>query len=315
MTDRSDTLDPKALDEALDQAHLPALLMSLVHLTGDASLLTQERWPEYVLMADGKLGGYSPEVQAGIRALAKAAITAFMEGAPLPPQPSPAIVRKMMDWIAGADIPDQYADFLTDELHLDGVDNNLPDWSSPTLKAAAKRMKVLVVGAGMSGLLTGIRLKQAGIDFTILEKNADAGGTWFENVYPGCRVDNPNHMYSYSFEPNHDFPQFYSTQPVLLDYFRRVTDRHGLRDHIRFGDHRRGGRVRRGAQRLADQGQARHGQRARVPRGQTPWSRRWASFEISCAIPTSRGWRASRGRASTPPAGAMTLTSPASAWR
>ena len=225
----------KTLDDALAAAHLPALLMSLVHLTGDASLLTQERRPEYVLLADGKLGGYSPEVQADVRARAKAAITAYVEGgARLPPRLAPQTVRLMMDWIAGVDIPDQYADFLTDELHLDGVDTNAPDWSAPTLKAAAARIKVLVVGAGMSGLLTGIRLKQAGIDFTIIEKNADAGGTWFENIYPGCRVDNPNHMYSYSFEPNDDFPQFYSTQPVLLDYFRRVADRHGLRDNIRF---------------------------------------------------------------------------------
>jgi 4-hydroxyacetophenone monooxygenase len=234
MTTPSPTLS-QTVDDALAAAHLPALLMSLVHLTGDASLLTPERRPQYVLLADGRLGGYSPEIQADIRARAKAAITAYVEGgAPLPPRPSPETVRRMMDWIAGVDIPDQYADFLTDELHLDGVDTNAPDWSSPTLKAAAARMKVLVVGAGMSGLLTGIRLKQAGIEFTILEKNADAGGTWFENIYPGCRVDNPNHMYSYSFEPNDDFPQFYSTQPVLLDYFRRVADRHGLRDHIRF---------------------------------------------------------------------------------
>ena len=230
MTDLS-----KTLDDALAAAHLPALLMSLVHLTGDASLLTEERRPQYVLLADGKLGGYSPEVQADIRARAKAAITAHVEGgALLPPRLAPQTVRRMMDWIAGVDIPDQYTDFLTDELHLDGIDTNAPDWSAPKLKTAAARMKVLVVGAGMSGLLTGIRLKQAGIDFTIIEKNADAGGTWFENVYPGCRVDNPNHMYSYSFEPNDDFPQFYSTQPVLLDYFRRVADRHGLRDNIRF---------------------------------------------------------------------------------
>ncbi|MGH7016094.1 MAG: flavin-containing monooxygenase, partial [Caulobacteraceae bacterium] len=43
-----------------------------------------------------------------------------------------------------------------------------------------------------------------------------------------------NHMYSYSFEPNHDFPQFYSTQGVLLDYFRKVASKHDLRPHIRF---------------------------------------------------------------------------------
>jgi 4-hydroxyacetophenone monooxygenase len=140
----------------------------------------------------------------------------------------------MMDWIAGVDVPAHYAPFLTDELQLTGVDTRAPDWSSAKLKRAAARMKVVVVGAGMSGLLAGIRLKQAGIDFTIVEKDADVGGTWLENVYPGCRVDNPNHMYSYSFEPNHDFPQFYSTQKVLLSYFQRVADKHDLRDRIRF---------------------------------------------------------------------------------
>jgi 4-hydroxyacetophenone monooxygenase len=227
-------VDEAELDAALAQAHLPALLMSLIHLTGDGSLLTAERRPTYVLLADGKLGGYSPEVQADIRARARAAILAYLGGAPLPPAPSRATVRRMIDWIAGADVPEHYAPFLLDELALDGTSTKVPDWSGPKLAAAAKGLKVVVVGAGMSGLLTGIRLKQAGIDFTIIEKNPDVGGTWFENVYPGCRVDNPNHMYSYSFEPNHDFPQYYSTQPVLLDYFRRVADKHQLRDHIRF---------------------------------------------------------------------------------
>ena len=79
--------------------------------------------------------------------------------------------------------------------------------------------------------------------FTILEKNADVGGTWLENVYPGCRVDNPNHMYSYSFEPSHDFPYHFSPQQVLLDYFRAFADKHDLRAHIRFDDHGRGRRA------------------------------------------------------------------------
>ncbi|HEY5070828.1 MAG TPA: NAD(P)/FAD-dependent oxidoreductase [Caulobacteraceae bacterium] len=229
MTDISDTLD-----DALAQAHLPALLMSLVHLTGDDSLLTTERRPAYVLLADGRDGGYPPKVQSDIRQRAKSAITDYLSGAPLPSQPTPTTVRRMMDWIAGVDIPPHYAPFLMDELGLGGIDTKSPDWSAPKLRQAARKLKVVVVGAGMSGLLAGIRLKQAGIDFTIIEKNADVGGTWLENVYPGCRVDNPNHMYSYSFEPNHDFPQFYSTQDVLLDYFRKIADKHGLRAHIRF---------------------------------------------------------------------------------
>ncbi len=222
------------IDEALAQAHLPALLMSLVHLTGDEGLLTHERRPTYELMADPAMGGFSEAVRTDLLARARSAIKAHLEGAPMPPPPPPEVVQRMMDWIAGQDIPTHYAPFLIDELQLRGTDTKAPDWSTPKLRAAAKSMKAIVIGAGMSGLLAGIRLQQAGIDFTILEKNADAGGTWFENTYPGCRVDNPNHMYSYSFEPNHDFPQFYSTQPVLLKYFKGIAEKYDLRKNIRF---------------------------------------------------------------------------------
>ena len=92
----------------------------------------------------------------------------------------------------------------------------------------------MIIGAGMSGLLAGVRLKQAGVPFTIVEKNPDVGGTWFENTYPACRVDNPSHLYSYSFEPNHEWPAHFSTQPVLLAYFQAMADKHDLRPHIRF---------------------------------------------------------------------------------
>ncbi len=86
----------------------------------------------------------------------------------------------------------------------------------------------------MSGLLAGHRLAQAGVDFLIVEKNDDVGGTWYENSYPGCRVDNPNHNFSYSFAQRHDWPFHYSTQPVLHGYFRDCADAFGLRDGIRF---------------------------------------------------------------------------------
>jgi cation diffusion facilitator CzcD-associated flavoprotein CzcO len=69
---------------------------------------------------------------------------------------------------------------------------------------------------------------------SILDKNDDVGGTWHESVYPGCRVDNPNHNYSYSFAQRHDWPFHYSTQDVLHDYFRQCADAFGVRRHIRF---------------------------------------------------------------------------------
>jgi 4-hydroxyacetophenone monooxygenase len=222
------------LDTALAEAHLPALLMAVVHLTGDASLLTPEHRAAYDPFVDANLGVYPEEVQADIRARAKSAIEAHLAGAAIAPEPSRATIRKMMDCVAGADIPEHYFEFLSEEIGMGGLDTKTVRWEGAPLKAAASKMHVLVIGAGMSGLLMGFRLSQAGVPFTIVEKNADVGGTWLENTYPGCRVDNPNHMYSYSFEPSHDFPQHYSPQPVLLDYFRRFTEKHDLRRNIRF---------------------------------------------------------------------------------
>jgi len=227
MTDRD-------LDEALAAAHLPSLAAALVHLTGDAGLVGRDRWPVYDFFSDSKIGGYSLARQAELREAARAAIQAHLAGTPLPPQPSFETVRKMMDFVAGAEIPEHYAPFLMEELQMSGVDPKQPDWSSQKLKAAASKLPVVVIGAGMSGLLAGIRLQQAGIPFTIVEKNADVGGTWFENSYPDCRVDNPSHLYSYSFEPNHEWPNHFSPQPVLLAYFKNVAKKHGLRAHIRF---------------------------------------------------------------------------------
>ena len=86
----------------------------------------------------------------------------------------------------------------------------------------------------MSGILAAIRLKQAGVGFTVVDKNAGVGGTWFENRYPGCRVDSPNHTYSYSFAPE-DWPQHFSPQRVLRAYFERIATEHGIHDKVRLG--------------------------------------------------------------------------------
>ena len=92
-----------------------------------------------------------------------------------------------------------------------------------------------IIGAGMSGILAAHRLQQAGVDCVVLEKNRDVGGTWLENTYPGCRVDVFNHVYSYSGEQRPDWPEYHSSQPVLLDYFRDCARRWGIGNRIRFG--------------------------------------------------------------------------------
>ena len=79
---------PENLDAILQEAHLPALLMSLVHMTGNAEVLTDDMLPVYDFFGDSKLGGYSQPVQDALRANAAAAIKAYLTGqTPLPPEP------------------------------------------------------------------------------------------------------------------------------------------------------------------------------------------------------------------------------------
>jgi cation diffusion facilitator CzcD-associated flavoprotein CzcO len=97
-------------------------------------------------------------------------------------------------------------------------------------------LDALIVGAGMSGLLAAIRLKQAGFgNLLIVERSDGLGGTWWSNRYPGCACDIPSHFYSYSFAPNPDWTRAYPQQSEILTYFNRVADKYGVRPHVRFG--------------------------------------------------------------------------------
>jgi cation diffusion facilitator CzcD-associated flavoprotein CzcO len=92
---------------------------------------------------------------------------------------------------------------------------------------------VAIIGSGFSGLGMAIRLKQAGMnDFVVLERAGEVGGTWQANTYPGCACDVPSHLYSFSFAPNPDWTQTYSTQPEIWAYLRRVADDFGVRPHV-----------------------------------------------------------------------------------
>jgi cation diffusion facilitator CzcD-associated flavoprotein CzcO len=94
----------------------------------------------------------------------------------------------------------------------------------------------VVIGTGFSGLGMAIQLKKDGRDdFVVLEKAADVGGTWRDNTYPGCACDIQSHMYSFSFAQNPRWSRSFSPQPEIWQYLRDVTDRYGLREHIRFG--------------------------------------------------------------------------------
>ncbi len=95
---------------------------------------------------------------------------------------------------------------------------------------------VIVIGAGFSGLGMGIALDRAKLhDFVILERDAEVGGTWWANQYPGCACDVESQLYSFSFELNPRWSHTFARQPEILAYLKGVADKYDLRRRIRLG--------------------------------------------------------------------------------
>jgi cation diffusion facilitator CzcD-associated flavoprotein CzcO len=96
-------------------------------------------------------------------------------------------------------------------------------------------VRVAIIGAGPGGLCMAKELLDAGItDFTVLEKWAGVGGTWFINRYPGCACDVQSALYSFSWELKTDWSRPYGTQPEILAYFEHIADKYAILPHCRF---------------------------------------------------------------------------------
>lgn len=222
------------LDKALDEACIPALMMSMVHMSGDTHAL--ERWPnpQPQQMLEKMDGGLNFEQLAALKHEAIDQIADFHNsGAKATMSFAPETLASMLSFAVGEDsVASNYSDMMLEELAITGVDAKRVDIEPAAVAQSSAR--VVIIGAGMSGLLLAMRLQQAGIDYLILEKNAGVGGTWFENRYPGCRVDIASHAYSFSFEHDYQWAQLFGQHDQLREYFNKFANKHQLLKNIRF---------------------------------------------------------------------------------
>ncbi|ETI24668.1 hypothetical protein G647_04037 [Cladophialophora carrionii CBS 160.54] len=100
-----------------------------------------------------------------------------------------------------------------------------------------RKLKIVCIGAGFSGLTLSHKIQHEWkledvIDLQIYEKNADVGGTWYENTYPGAACDIPAHAYTFLFEPNPDWSQFYPSQPEIQAYIKATVAKYNLDKYV-----------------------------------------------------------------------------------
>ncbi|MDG2025074.1 MAG: NAD(P)/FAD-dependent oxidoreductase [Actinomycetota bacterium] len=224
------TLDPdeQIFADAIEVANIPTLLMVIVQLTGELEWLeapyTPKRQPG---LGDNDSGGLDPRHQREVREAALEAILAWRAGRAVAlPEPDEELIVRMLSVSMAETVPSEYGQFTAAQLgqvkFLDHEPVNAP-----------ADFKVLVIGAGVSGLCAAINLQMLGINFEVVERNSTVGGVWWENHYPGAGVDTPNHLYSYSFAP-YDWQKYFCLRDELHAYLEHVCDNFEVRNNIRF---------------------------------------------------------------------------------
>ena len=119
-----------------------------------------------------------------------------------------------------------FADFSRDP-HVKAPVNRPPSTES---------VDVLIVGGGITGLLTAVELGRAGVaNFQIIEKGADFGGTWYWNRYPGIACDCESLIYIPMLEELGYTPSAkYSPGEEILAHLCRIGDEFGLYENTYF---------------------------------------------------------------------------------
>nr|MCS5635042.1 4-hydroxyacetophenone monooxygenase [Myxococcota bacterium] len=147
------TEDDAFIAKALESASIPTLMMSMIHISGETGILEGATRPQPAMLGDtqGQLG---EEEQAAIRAQAFEVLKKFRdEGCQLPPPPSRDTVLSMMRFAVGEEVPNAYVPMMLEEMDLEGSDSRAFKWKDEQAATKAENFHVLVIGAGMSGLL------------------------------------------------------------------------------------------------------------------------------------------------------------------
>ena len=217
----------KNIDEIVADAELPPLLAAMYVSSGDEAFIADRFRPNQgkLLLTVVPQGGMSQDAQREARALLSQRLGEFVPDVAIGDAPRQRVIRAI--------------DFLTEgkgSKHHDLLFHELGLASTPAEAIdIAPGFKVAIIGAGISGLSAARELSRSGIDYLVLEKNPDVGGTWLDNVYPGARLDTNNFAYSFSWEHRLSWPDQFSKQKDILQYLQETSDKHDLRSAIRFG--------------------------------------------------------------------------------
>lgn len=224
--------DDAKLRQVLAAADAAPMMLALVHLTGNTQWL--DKAAPYIQGGWSYQHSFPPALVDEIRQRLHAAIHTVACGEAQPARIDKGLMSRMMNTSVGQAVPSEYEAVFYEETQIEGKDPKTVAWRKSVAPETLAQYNVVVIGAGFSGIGMGIKLAEAGVPFTVIEKNDQVGGTWYENSYPGVAVDTPNHFYSYSFAPNPAWSRYFARGGEIQDYILQVVQHSGIREHIQF---------------------------------------------------------------------------------
>ncbi len=228
----------EASDQTIDDAvkHIDPLVLRglLYQLTGDETVAAIPTSTVSIGFRGDGAAIVDPDHVALLQAKAAAFLKAHRDGGAKPWSIGPAErLHRSLELAAGEPVPAADLDMWIEQMAIQPMARGLA-WRRAPAEAQRDGFLVAVIGAGMGGLNAGVHLKAAGIPYVIIEKNGEVGGTWYENRYPGARVDSLSRVYFHAYGIDFDCPGAFCTQDINERYFNWVADRYALREDIAF---------------------------------------------------------------------------------
>ena len=231
VRENDDSLTDDLIRRAISAADPNVLRVVLLQLTGDKKYERMKLAPVAgrggVLSSLGLAEEYVEEVRADAALLMRSG--KYKEE---PPPPNIDAARALLEVFLGRRITDRELAYYYKELAFEDAPFAVR-WptSRPTATAS---FKVVIVGAGISGIAMAIQLDRLGIPYVILERRHELGGTWSINTYPDARVDTTSFIYQYKFEKHYPWTEYYARQAEVRKYLEFIARKYGIFEKIRF---------------------------------------------------------------------------------
>lgn len=224
--------------EAIQQASGPVLRLTLLQLTGDKEL--EQMQVHKTPIRGGVLNDYTLSA-SDEEIVREKAFRYLHEGShEVPPPPKKVEAFHLMDLYSDAPMsttpnePSYDYEEGYEELAFDPYPRDV-DWiGSPPPASELAKWKVIIVGAGISGIAAAIPLKKLGIPFEVIERQGGIGGTWLLNTYPDCRVDTLVYLFQYKFEKRYKWKEFFSSGKDLQEYLQYVATKWGVDKNFKY---------------------------------------------------------------------------------